>query len=562
MHFALQYRLTHYVILLAAVAVIGLPRLGEASLWDMDEGLNAEAAREMHESGNWIVPKFNFQLRDAKPALLYWAQGAAYQFFGMNEFAARLPSVIAAALATLLTYELGRRMFSPVGGLLGGVALISSSSIAFAARFANPDALLLACTALTFFVFWHGYVPRRAGESPRRGWFIPVGIACGLATLAKGPVGVLLPALVIGVFLIWQRQLRLLFDRRALYGMLAFLLVAAPWYVLVSVVTRGEFATGFFITNNVRRFLEPMEYHRGPILYHPAILLSGLAPWSIFVGFTFWYAVKVVIQREKMSESGFTPLSLRPAYRLLVCWVVVYVLFFTIAATKLPNYTLPVFPAIALLTGRFLDSWQRREINPPRWLFASGLVLLILIGISTSLAMLVIGGDLRLPGLEVRQLAGLGKSWWIGLLPLVGGTAAAVAWLADRREWAISAVGVAAVGFLAAALADPLLRVDSHKPCRDLVAESGAFDRRHEIRLASFQFTQPSLVFYSQREVRQLLTDDDVAQFLHSPLPVYLFVPESAWNGLSARHPELLAKVRARKWDFYRKGNVLVVSNQ
>src|SRR6266478_844683 len=99
-------RIVHYLLLLAVTAALTLPGLGATSLWDIDEGLNAEAAREMLESGDWVVPTFNFKPRTAKPALLYWLQAVAYQKFGVNEFSARLPSVLAAAAAVLLIYEL------------------------------------------------------------------------------------------------------------------------------------------------------------------------------------------------------------------------------------------------------------------------------------------------------------------------------------------------------------------------------------------------------------------------------------------------------------------------
>src|SRR5437868_12577373 len=120
----LNSRLIHYLVLLAVTAALTLPGLGSISLWDIDEGLNAEAAREMLESGDWVVPSFNFKPRTAKPPLLYWAQALAYQTFGVTEFAARLPSVIAAVLAALLTYRLGRRMFSPMTGLLAALILL------------------------------------------------------------------------------------------------------------------------------------------------------------------------------------------------------------------------------------------------------------------------------------------------------------------------------------------------------------------------------------------------------------------------------------------------------
>src|SRR5262245_60414947 len=116
----------HYVLLLLVAAGLFLPNLGVCSLWDIDEGHNAEAAREMLESGNWITPTFNFQLRVDKPALLYWLQAGAYRVFGVNECAARLPSALAAMFAVLLVYELGRRLFDVRTGLLAGLMLASA----------------------------------------------------------------------------------------------------------------------------------------------------------------------------------------------------------------------------------------------------------------------------------------------------------------------------------------------------------------------------------------------------------------------------------------------------
>src|SRR5438270_13297623 len=99
-------QIIHRIVLLVVAAVLFLPNLGVPSLWDIDEGNNAEAAREMLESGNWVMPTFNYQLRVDKPALLYWLQIAAYRLCGVNELAARLPSVLAALAAVLLTCEL------------------------------------------------------------------------------------------------------------------------------------------------------------------------------------------------------------------------------------------------------------------------------------------------------------------------------------------------------------------------------------------------------------------------------------------------------------------------
>jgi len=146
----LQGRTGHYVLLILAWAALCLVNLGASSLWDIDEGNNTECAREMYESKNWIVPTFNFVFRVDKPALLYWMQMSCFHLFGINEFSARLPSALAALAGVLLTYELGRKMFGAAAGFLAGGILLSTVLFCGAAHFANPDALLCACTLLTF----------------------------------------------------------------------------------------------------------------------------------------------------------------------------------------------------------------------------------------------------------------------------------------------------------------------------------------------------------------------------------------------------------------------------
>src|SRR5205085_9042124 len=137
-----NHRAGHYALLAVVAAGLFLPNLGGPSLWDIDEGNNAEAAREMMESENWVIPTFNYQLRVDKPALLYWLQIAAYRLCGVNEFAARLPSAIAALFTILLVYELARRLFNGPTGLIAGIILASTVGFCGSAHFGHPDALL------------------------------------------------------------------------------------------------------------------------------------------------------------------------------------------------------------------------------------------------------------------------------------------------------------------------------------------------------------------------------------------------------------------------------------
>jgi 4-amino-4-deoxy-L-arabinose transferase-like glycosyltransferase len=618
----LNHRLGHYLLLLAAGAALTLPNLGAPSLWDIDEGHNAEAAREMLDSGNWLVPTFNYQLRDHKPPLLYWLQIAAYKWFGVNEFAARLPSALAALAAVLLTYELGRRMFGRAVGLLAGLILASAGMFCAAAHFANPDSLLNALTLATFFIFWRsmersaGWAPsggmlsrfrQHAEDSPRptagresmapqkldrdgkhsRAWFIPAAILMGLAVLTKGPVGFLLPAAVIGLFLLWSGRLSLLLDYRLLLGVLTFILVALPWYAWISAETKGEFTRGFFLTHNFSRFLNPMENHRGPIYYYLVALLLGFVPWSPFLILAGIYQVlpkwkskvedralradrkkhwdvrsSILDPQSSIIDSPSSPRPFAPSpLRFLACWIFVYFVFFSLAGTKLPNYILPVYPAVAILTGRFLEEWRRGSLGVPDWAIQAGLVGIALVGLGAGLGLLLAGGVYDLRFLRGRQMPGLEVWSWVGLVPIAGALLAGGLWRRGHRTGMVISLAVAAVFFVGTLAAWGSLGVDEFKAPRSLVHEAGARQTDRDIRIGCFQYYQPSLVFYCRREVHVLKDEEQVLEFLQYPLPVYLFVSAEAWESLheKLRGPHGLL---AHHWDMYKGTDVVVITNK
>src|SRR5262249_13720661 len=153
-------------------------------------------------------------------------------------------------------------------------------------------------------------------------WFILAGLSTGLAVLAKGPVGIVLPGAVIVLFLLRERRLSVLWDRCVFQGLLACLAVALPWYIWVSIDTKASFLRGFILTHNVNRFLSPMENHRGPVYYYLLVLLAGFAPWSAFLGMTLWSSV-----REWRQVGNLPPQvknDLATVHRFLWCWVAVY----------------------------------------------------------------------------------------------------------------------------------------------------------------------------------------------------------------------------------------------
>jgi 4-amino-4-deoxy-L-arabinose transferase-like glycosyltransferase len=546
----LNHRLPHLALLTAVWALLCLPSLGSPSLWDIDEGNNAEAGREMLQSRNFVVPTFNYDLREDKPALLYWLQVAAYRLFGVNEFAARLPSALAALLTLLATYELGRRTFGKRAAVLAGLILVSAVAFSGAAHFANPDALLVAFTTLTLLVFWYDY--RRGG----RGWLLVLtGATTGLAVLAKGPVGLVLPMAVIHLFLLWRRQWRSCLDGRLVVTGLLFVVVAAPWYVWVGLETKGAWLRGFWEKHHFARMARALEGHSGPPYYYLLVLIAGLLPWSIFLGPAAVHAWRQLRQRPGNTSEGA-----RPAVQFLVCWVAVYLIFFSMVRTKLPNYVLPLYPAAALLLALFLDRWRRGLVSMPAWALRGSLATLALFGAGVTVGLLIVGGALG-PALRGRHLPGLAP--WAGLGGVLLAGALAAWWCARRagRGGVIAAVAGAGVLFTGAIGAFGVEAVDRYKAPRPLARALPADHLYRDVRIGAFGWFRPSVVFYCQREVTPLESERDALELLEGPLPAYLFVPADVWTTMAAKAPGRCRLV-ARHHDLYCWREVVLVSNE
>ena len=388
--------------------------------------------------GDWLVPTFNHELRTDKPIMLYWLMLTSFSFLGVSEFAARLPSALMACGAVLTTYHIGKILFDHKSGMWGAIALSSCMMFVIVGRAATPDATLIFFVTLSLFIFVKGVANLHDGKFPSgqiadgpeaKDWphqFIATGwkthlamyIVMGLAVLAKGPVGFLLPCTIIGLFLLccaeitkvnydesksvlenwsWPKRFVMFFFRffgprrffRALFSMKPILLfvvvttVALPWYATVGILTDGAWLEGFLGNHNVGRFVSSMEGHWGPIFYYIPVIMIGFFPWSIFLLMTVYTSVRTAREYE----------TNRYAVLFLLCWVGTFVGFFSLAQTKLPNYVLPCYPALALLTGHYLHRWSQGEFKFSRnWVRLSfrtlatvGVVMLIALPIITAI---------------------------------------------------------------------------------------------------------------------------------------------------------------------------------
>jgi len=511
----------HHICLLTVAALVFLFNLGAARLWDEDEPKNAQCAREMLARGDWIVPTFNQELRTDKPVLLYWLMMPAYLLLGVNELAARLPSALLAIGTTLLTYQLGRRLFSPQVGLWAGLALATSLMFTVAGRAATPDSTLIFFTTLAMLL----YVVRvetksRKAQSVHWYDYTIVFAAMGLAVLAKGPVGIVLPLGILTLyarisrapFLIpnsagWRsavwlliKQLcqpaawcRALWNNRPLLAIAVVAAIALPWYIAVGVTTDGEWLHGFLGKHNVDRFLKPMEGHRGPIVYYIPAVLIGMFPWSVFLPLAIFDMVRRCCSTDADKNS----------LRFVLCWAGLYLGFFSLAGTKLPSYVLPAYPALAVIIAVFLQRWIDQPEQFSRFWIRIGLGSIVVVGLGVCISLPIVA-HLLLPG-----------EYWLGVVgitPLIGG-AAALWWQRQQRIGLVVPI-VAATAVLVSvslfAVAGP--RISLHQNSAPLA--SFARDYVGHPQIGTFAENTPSLVFYAADRIERLSQGDQVRQHL------------------------------------------------
>ena len=315
-------------------------------LIDRDEPRFAEASREMIERGDYVVPHFNNQLRLDKPPLAYWAQVASYKIFGENDFAARFPSAVAAALVALSILAWGTQ----IGGNRVGwwVAIIFTLSLQtfVHAKAAVADMWLVLFVTLAH---WSAFelIENRKSKTENRKWWWLFYISLALGFLAKGPIA-WTPLLTIAAFKCFSRDVKLASRFKFLRGILLTLAIVALWGIPALIQTHGEFLQIGIGRHVIGRSFGAMEGHGSNSLGIYLLLLPFYVV-TVFASFFPW-SIKLPALTKKIWQ-GRDVIDI-----YLICGAAVIFLIFTLIKTKLPHYTLPAFPLLALLVGRHITS--------------------------------------------------------------------------------------------------------------------------------------------------------------------------------------------------------------
>ena len=306
-----------------------------------DEPRYAQVAREMLERHNWVTPFLYGHPWLEKPVLYYWQAMLCYKVFGVSDWVARLPSALDATALVMAIY-LFFRQFRRGFQLDAALITASSAGITGLSRSASTD-MPLAATFTIALVAWLAWY-----EGGRRRWLLVFYFFLGLATLAKGPVAVTLAGIIILLFAIAWRNLRLVAQTLWWPGVLLFLAAALPWYIAVQ-RQNPTFFHSFILEQNFARFSSNLYHHVQPWWYFVPVLLLAVVPWTFLVIAAFTGAVR----RWKREPDGED--STIPADSFFLIWITVVLVFFSASHSKLPAYILPAVPACTMLLADYLQ---------------------------------------------------------------------------------------------------------------------------------------------------------------------------------------------------------------
>jgi 4-amino-4-deoxy-L-arabinose transferase-like glycosyltransferase len=425
--FLREYSRSLVAVVWFGLALLWFLPLNSPHLFDPDEGRYAEIPREMVASGDWVTPRLDGIKYFEKPALGYWATAVAFKLFGQHAWSVRLWPALSGMLGLMLTYALGRRLYDQRAALLAVIVQASAMLYVAMARIATLDmslslGLQIAMTALALLV-------QRPDEAPSsRAWRLPLllGLGVALAVMSKGLVGILIPGAVAVLFMLIHRDWRLPLRAQPWWTLAALLLLAAPWFVLVS-VRNPEFSHFFFIFQHFQRYLSRAEFDRyQPAWFFLPVLALGFLPWTTLLPGALCRALRAARDRERASS-------------LLLIWAAFVLLFFSMSQSKLAPYILPMLPALSVLTARAIA-----ELPAPR--FAAHLRAVAVFATAVAAVVLILWVTPAMAPLVARAstISILGFAIAFLLLALGAGIGAHL----GRRGVVVSAAAAAGVGGL------------------------------------------------------------------------------------------------------------------
>jgi 4-amino-4-deoxy-L-arabinose transferase-like glycosyltransferase len=478
-----------WAVVLAAAFTFGL---GAYSLYEPDEGRNAEVAREMVATGDYLVPHLDGLPYLDKPVLFFAAEAAAFATLGRSEWTARLPPLLFAFATALLTAGFARRLYGGDAGWVAGTAALAAPLPLAFSRTVIFDSLLALLLAAALMAFYRAIETAAAAREPGPGapgagrylgWTVLAWAAMGLGVLAKGPVALAVPLLAAVPYAIWRRASRAVWHP---LGPLALVALVAPWVAAMS--RQVPDFLRYALLNETWERLTTDDFRRtGPVWYFVPLLLGGALPWSAVV-LAGWR------RGLPLREAGGR-LDRRLVF--LVLWIGLPFLLFSFSHSKRPQYILPLLPAVAVLAGGAWSDGAARQGAEKARLPGARAAAAAWIGFGALLA----GAAVYLRLVPARLPEGLtlvpATLFALAAAAALGGL---LAWAAARRK-GIALIALALpVAAMPLVLAPILAEIGTVRSARDLAAAI-APHLQGGAEVVGVQAFPPSLPFYLARPV-------------------------------------------------------------
>jgi 4-amino-4-deoxy-L-arabinose transferase-like glycosyltransferase len=512
--------------------------LGNVGLIDETEPLFAEASRQMLLTGDWITPFFNGETRFDKPALIYWCQAIAYSIMGVNEWAARTPSALAAMGVIALAFYTVQWYFTKKDELEKVTNLprrYLTAALAAALMALNPemivwgrtgvsDMLLTGCIGSTLLCFFLGYAQNNRAivianwQFPNQ-WYLASYVLIAGAILTKGPVGIVLPGLIMIAFALYVGKFWQIWrEMRPILGMVIVLVLSLPWYILVTWRNGWNFINAFFVYHNIERFTEVVNGHSAPWYFYFLVVLLGFAPYAVYipeslVRLKLWQR-SYWLQKERSQHLGL----------FVSLWFLGVFGFFTVSVTKLPSYVLPLMPAAAILVAlSWSDLFPTSQNSTPTHLAFLRISAWINVAFTTfiSIALFnltqIVGPDPAAPELYAEmEKSGILK--YGGIIWLIITLISSILILTHRYRQIIIINLVGFTAFIAISLMPAILIMDQQRqlPLRELSALIVESKQPNE-ELIMVGFKKPTVTFYTKQIVNYIKFSQAALKYIQNP---------------------------------------------
>lgn len=525
---------------IATLIVIG-HRMWSLPLLSPDEGRNAEVAREMKESGAWLVPTYNQLPYLDKPAFYFRTVALSLAVFGDNHVGARMPSALFAVAVLVMVWKVTQRFHGPRPAALAVLVTATTPLFISQARIVIFDMSL--CLFVSGAIFAGFLAETGPLEHRRRGLILAAGCA-GVATLIKGPVGLILPLLVLAIFHAVSRQWSAIGRLFHPLNALAYVVVVLPWFLGVT-LHHPDFPDYGLVQESFKRFTTGQFHRKGPAYYYALVMPATFLPWSLLLPGGLWLGYTVARQHHRLS----------PLNRLLLLWGVVVLGFFSLSQSKLPGYILSVSVPSGILAGQVLD---RALVNPGSRSCAAlrgaawallGVVLVLMAAVLVAAPQSgILPSPLRIKKFDASEFAPFVPQLLI-LLVAVGGVLVA----GLTRRWVIGYIaGFALFPVLLILLGGGVFHHVFDQKSAQAVA-AGMPRLNPETQLVFYRCFPNGLPFYLRR-TGVLITED--GDELTSNYALYKLRRDSTWP------PQVVPVTNAEEWMGRRQGDTYVMTHE